>query len=224
MPSDTTQVLLQIVIESGGYQTFWASLQDSTSGATLWRSGDVSGTASGANRIVRDHDSGQSAEERAVLAGCVGQHRRWNLRVSGQLSGARHSRVSRAFQSADVLAATHFNRQPHPYESCRRTARRCERRFQAPSRLPTRIHKTQNSTERTRGVSVPQGSTQPRWCTRSRPSCWTSKADRSRGCAGAVAGVAGANQRCRRAVRPCREVTICARAASPNRVRIATSF
>ena len=53
MPSDTTQVLLQVVIESSEYKTFWASLQDSTSGQTLWRSGDVSGTADGANRIVQ---------------------------------------------------------------------------------------------------------------------------------------------------------------------------
>ena len=52
VPSDTTQVLLQIVIESSDYRTFWVSLQDSTSGETLWRSGDVSGTANGANRIV----------------------------------------------------------------------------------------------------------------------------------------------------------------------------
>ena len=52
VPSDTTQVLLQIVIESSDYRTFWVALQDSTSGETLWRSGDVSGTANGANRIV----------------------------------------------------------------------------------------------------------------------------------------------------------------------------
>ncbi len=52
VPSDTTQVVLQIVIESSDYRTFWVSLQDSTSGETLWRSGDVSGTANGANRIV----------------------------------------------------------------------------------------------------------------------------------------------------------------------------
>ncbi len=53
LPSDTTEVLLQAVIESSEYETFWASLQDSTSGQTLWRSGDVSGTADGANRIVQ---------------------------------------------------------------------------------------------------------------------------------------------------------------------------
>jgi len=52
VPSDTTQVVLQIVIESSDYRTFWVALQDSTSGETLWRSGDVSGTANGANRIV----------------------------------------------------------------------------------------------------------------------------------------------------------------------------
>ena len=53
VPSDTTQVLLQVVIETREYETFWASLQDSISGPTLWRSGDLSGTADGANRIVQ---------------------------------------------------------------------------------------------------------------------------------------------------------------------------
>ena len=53
LPSDTTQVLLQVVIETSQYETFWASLQDPISGRTLWRSGDVSGTADGANRIVQ---------------------------------------------------------------------------------------------------------------------------------------------------------------------------
>jgi len=53
LPSDTTQVLLQVVIESNEYETFWASLQDSISGQTLWRSGDVSGTPDGANRVVQ---------------------------------------------------------------------------------------------------------------------------------------------------------------------------
>ena len=52
VPSGTTQVLLQVVIESSEYQTFWASLQDSASGRTVWRSGDLSGTADGGNRIV----------------------------------------------------------------------------------------------------------------------------------------------------------------------------
>jgi hypothetical protein len=53
VPSNTTQVLLQIVIESSEYSTFWVSLQDATSGQVPWRSGDVSGTADGANRIVQ---------------------------------------------------------------------------------------------------------------------------------------------------------------------------
>jgi hypothetical protein len=53
LPSDTTQVLLRVVIETSEYETFWASLQDSMSGRTLWRSGDVSGTADGANRIIQ---------------------------------------------------------------------------------------------------------------------------------------------------------------------------
>jgi hypothetical protein len=53
VPSDTTQVLLQVVIESSEYTTFWASLADSASGRAVWRSGDLSGTADGGNRIVQ---------------------------------------------------------------------------------------------------------------------------------------------------------------------------
>ena len=53
VPPRTTQVLLQVVIESSEYKTFWASLQDSASGRTVWRSGDLSGTADGGNRIVQ---------------------------------------------------------------------------------------------------------------------------------------------------------------------------
>ena len=51
VPSGTTQLLLQVVVESAEYQTFWASLQEPNSGRTLWRSGDLRGTADGANRI-----------------------------------------------------------------------------------------------------------------------------------------------------------------------------
>jgi len=53
VPSDTAQVLLQVVIESSEYETFWASLQDPASGRILWRSGDLSGAADGGNRIVQ---------------------------------------------------------------------------------------------------------------------------------------------------------------------------
>ena len=53
MPSDTTQVLLQVVIESSEYEMFWASLKDSASGRSVWRSGDLAGTADGGNRIVQ---------------------------------------------------------------------------------------------------------------------------------------------------------------------------
>ena len=53
VPSGTTQVLLQVVIESSEYKTFWASLQDSASGRTVWRSGDLSGIADGGNRTVQ---------------------------------------------------------------------------------------------------------------------------------------------------------------------------
>ena len=52
VPSGTTQVSLQVVVESSEYRTFWVSLQDSASGRTVWRSGDLSGTTDGANRIV----------------------------------------------------------------------------------------------------------------------------------------------------------------------------
>ena len=72
VPSDTAQVLLQVVIESSEYETFWASLQDSASGRILWRSGDLRGTADGGNRIVQVTIPGESADERPVLARCVG--------------------------------------------------------------------------------------------------------------------------------------------------------
>ena len=52
VPPGTTEVLLAIVVESSEYATFWVSLQDATSGQALWRSGDLSGTPEGANRIV----------------------------------------------------------------------------------------------------------------------------------------------------------------------------
>jgi len=52
VPSDTTLVRLQVVIESSDYTLFWASIADSASGRTVWRSGDLSGTADGANRMV----------------------------------------------------------------------------------------------------------------------------------------------------------------------------
>jgi hypothetical protein len=53
VPSGTTMVLLRVVIESSEYKTFWAALQDSASGRIIWRSGDLSGTADGGNRIVQ---------------------------------------------------------------------------------------------------------------------------------------------------------------------------
>jgi hypothetical protein len=53
VPSGTTMVLLRVVIESSEYKTFWAALQDSASGRIVWRSGDLSGTADGGNRIVQ---------------------------------------------------------------------------------------------------------------------------------------------------------------------------
>jgi hypothetical protein len=52
VPSGTAQVSLQLIIESSEYKMFWASLQDSASGRTVWRSGDLSGIADGGNRIV----------------------------------------------------------------------------------------------------------------------------------------------------------------------------
>jgi len=41
------------VVESSEYETFWVSLQDPASGRSLWRSGDLLGTADGGNRIVQ---------------------------------------------------------------------------------------------------------------------------------------------------------------------------
>lgn len=53
VPSGTTTVSLRVVIESAEYKTFWAALQDSASGRIIWRSGDLSGTTDGGNRIVQ---------------------------------------------------------------------------------------------------------------------------------------------------------------------------
>ena len=77
VPSGTTQMLLQVVIESSEYQTFWASLQDSASGRTVWRSGDLSGTADGGNRTVQ-----------VTIPVSVLTSGRYSLEVSGS-SGSR---------------------------------------------------------------------------------------------------------------------------------------